>query len=101
MHGDSAVIKSLIRTIPDFPKPGIMFRDVSTLFNDPWGLELTCRALSARYAGQHIDRVVAIESRGFLIGAPLARELKCGLVMARKPGKLPGAVEECHYDLEY
>lgn len=94
-------IRNLIRTIPDFPKPGIMFRDVSTLFNDGWGLDLTVRALAELFHGTAIDKVVGIEARGFAIGAPLAIQLKTGFVMARKRGKLPGPVEECHYDLEY
>src|SRR5690349_663391 len=101
MHDERAAIKALIRTIPDFPKPGIQFRDVSTLFNDPRGLALTARLLAAPYAGKRIDKVVAVESRGFIVGAPLARDLAAGFVMARKAGKLPGEVEECAYDLEY
>lgn len=101
MQDMSGALKPLIRTIPDFPKPGIQFRDVSTLFNDPRGLDLTVAALTRHYAGMGIDKVVAIESRGFVIGAPLARALQCGMVMARKRGKLPGPVAEHHYDLEY
>ena len=98
---DSLAIKSLIRTIPDFPKPGIMFRDVSTLIADAWGFDLTLRSLVQIYADRHIDKIVGIEARGFIIGAPLAIALKCGMVMARKKGKLPGPFEECIYDLEY
>ncbi len=94
-------LKSLIRTIPDFPKAGIMFRDVSTLFKDPWGMQTTIDELVRLYEGAKIEQVIAIESRGFILGGALAARLKCGLVMARKKGKLPGKVEEIYYDLEY
>ena len=97
----AATIKSMIRTVPDFPKPGIQFRDVSTLFNDARGLALTIESLAHRYADEGIEKIIAVESRGFLVGAPLALAIKCGVVMARKRGKLPGPVEECTYDLEY
>jgi len=101
MDGDLAQIKSLIRTIPDFPKPGIQFRDVSTLLKDSWGLSRTIEHLTSGFAGKPVDKVVAIESRGFILGAPVAQALGCGLIMARKRGKLPGAVEEITYALEY
>ena len=98
---DRAAIKALIRAIPDFPKPGIMFRDVSTLFKDARGFEKTIDLLAALYAGMQIDHIVAIESRGFILGGGLAPKMKAGLIMARKKGKLPGAVEEINYQLEY
>lgn len=101
MSADLIRIKELIRTIPDFPKPGIQFRDVSTLLKDPWGLRASIDALAKRYAGQKIDHVIGIESRGFIVGAPVAMALGAGLIMARKRGKLPGAVEEITYSLEY
>lgn len=94
-------LKDLIRTIPDFPKPGIQFRDVSTLLKDPWGLKTAIKELAQRYKDHQIDQVVGIESRGFIVGAPVAMELGVGLIMARKRGKLPGAVEEVTYNLEY
>jgi adenine phosphoribosyltransferase len=101
MNQDLAKIKSLIRTIPDFPKPGILFRDVTTLLMDPWGLRRTVDALAEHFLSHKIDKVVGIESRGFIVGAPVALSLNCGLVLARKKGKLPGAVAEMEYDLEY
>jgi adenine phosphoribosyltransferase len=91
----------LVRTIPNFPKPGILFRDVTTLLRDPWGLATTLARLTNHFANKQIDRVVAIESRGFVLGGHIARELGAGLVLARKRGKLPGAVEEVEYQLEY
>ncbi|MGL4462597.1 MAG: adenine phosphoribosyltransferase [Planctomycetia bacterium] len=94
-------IKSLIRTIPDFPKPGIQFRDISTLLGDPWGLKRAVDELLHHYRYQPIDKVVAIESRGFVIGGAIAYQLNCGFVMARKRGKLPGKVERVEYQLEY
>ena len=94
-------IKELIRTIPDFPRPGIEFRDVSTLFADPLGTAMVAEELAAIYAGRHFDKIIAIESRGFLIGGALSYLLKTGLVIARKPGKLPGQVARISYELEY
>jgi adenine phosphoribosyltransferase len=96
-----AGIKSLIRTIPDFPKPGIQFRDVSTLLQDPQGLRAMIAALAEKYRTTPIDKIIAIEARGFIIGGALAERLGCGLVMARKRGKLPGTVERIEYALEY
>lgn len=94
-------LKSLIRTIPDFPKAGIQFRDVTTLLSHPGGLSITIDALAEHFSGHKADKVVAIESRGFTIGGALAQKLGCGLVLARKPGKLPGDVERIEYQLEY
>lgn len=94
-------IRNLIRTIPDFPKPGIMFRDVSTLLKDAKGFDLTIKQLVERFKDTQVDKVVAIESRGFVIGGPIAQALGTGLIMARKPGKLPAEVEELEYQLEY
>lgn len=94
-------IKDLIRAIPDFPKPGIMFRDVSTLMKDAKGFDLTIKGMVALFKGIKIDAVVAIESRGFVIGGPIAQALETGMIMARKPGKLPAEVEELEYKLEY
>jgi adenine phosphoribosyltransferase len=94
-------MRSLIRTIPDFPKPGIQFRDITTLFQDPWGFKRAVDEFVAHYRYSPIDRVVAIESRGFVIGGALAHHLNCGMVMARKKGKLPYLVERQEYQLEY
>ena len=94
-------IKSLIRTIPDYPKPGIQFRDITSLLQDPAGLHATIQALLSRYLGQTIHKVVGIEARGFIIGAPLAYALGVGFVPARKPGKLPGQTIGHDYELEY
>ena len=86
-------LKSLIRTIPDFPKPGIQFRDITTLIQDPWGFKRAIDEFVTHYRYSPIDKVVAIESRGFVIGGALAHHLNCGMVMARKKGKLPWQVE--------
>lgn len=94
-------IKSLIRTIPDYPKPGIQFRDITTLLQDSAGLHATVQALLSRYLGQTIHKVVGIEARGFIIGAPLAYALGVGFVPVRKPGKLPGKTIGHDYELEY
>ena len=82
-------IKSKIRTVKDYPIDGIMFRDITTLFKDPAGLREAINLFSDRYQDLNLDKIVAIESRGFLIGAPLAYLLNVGLVLIRKPGKLP------------
>jgi adenine phosphoribosyltransferase len=94
-------IKSLIRTIPDYPKAGIQFRDITSLIQDPAGLHATVQALLSRYLGQTIHKVVGIEARGFIIGTPLAYALGVGFVPARKPGKLPGNTIGQDYALEY
>lgn len=94
-------IKELIRTIPDFPKPGIQFRDISTLLVDPWGFRLAIDSFVNHYRYSPIDKVVAIESRGFVIGGAIAHHLGCGFVMARKKNKLPGKVARIEYALEY
>jgi adenine phosphoribosyltransferase len=97
-------VKSLIRTVPDFPKPGIQFRDVTTLLNDAEGFRQAVMELAKPYrqTGAHpIDKVAGIESRGFIIGAPVAIELGVGFVAIRKPGKLPGERIGRDYFLEY
>ena len=94
-------IKSRIRTIPDYPKPGIQFRDITTLLKDADGLGMVTDAFHARYASQKIDKVVGVESRGFLIGAPLAYKLGVGFVPIRKEGKLPAEKAGYDYELEY
>jgi adenine phosphoribosyltransferase len=94
-------IKSSIRTIPDYPKPGIMFRDITTLLKDPIAFRTTIDQLVTRYQSQKIDKVAGIEARGFIIGAPLALELGVGFVPIRKTGKLPGETIGHDYALEY
>jgi adenine phosphoribosyltransferase len=94
-------IKSRIRTIPHYPKPGIMFRDITTLLKDREGLRLTVNAFIDRYAAIQIDKVAAIEARGFIIGAPLACQLGVGFVPIRKKGKLPAETVGHDYELEY
>jgi adenine phosphoribosyltransferase len=94
-------IKSKIRTVPNYPKHGIMFRDITTLLNNPLGFKVTIDQLVARYKSMKIDRIVAIESRGFILGAPLAYLMNVGFVPIRKKGKLPFETIGCDYDLEY
>lgn len=94
-------IKALIRTIPDYPKPGIQFRDVTTLLQDARGFQMTIDLLAERYATRSIQTVVGIESRGFIIGAALAVRLGVGFVPVRKAGKLPAETIGVDYSLEY
>jgi len=94
-------IKSLIRTIPDFPKPGIQFRDITTLLMDAKGLRDVVEHFTSQYQSTPVDMVVGIESRGFIVGAPLAVALGKGFVPVRKPGKLPGEKIGVEYALEY
>ena len=94
-------IKSKIRTIKNYPITGVMFRDITTLLKDPEGLRDSIDKLVDRYKDLNIDKIVAIESRGFIIGAPLAYLLNVGLVLIRKPGKLPAETIDQDYKLEY
>ena len=94
-------IKAKIRTIQHWPKKGIMFRDITTLIKDPEGLKETIDLLYERYKDKKIDKVVGIESRGFIFGAPLAYLLGTGFVPVRKPGKLPAECISEEYTLEY
>ncbi|MDA8579019.1 adenine phosphoribosyltransferase [Rhodobacteraceae bacterium] len=94
-------VKNYIRTIPDFPHAGIMFRDVTTLFDDPDGFQLAIKQLVAPYLGQKIDKVAGLEARGFILGGAVAYHLGCGFVPIRKQGKLPGSVISQEYTLEY
>ena len=94
-------IKSKIRTIENYPIKGVMFRDITTLLKDPEGLRDSINKLVDRYKDLNIDKIVAIESRGFIIGAPLAYLLNVGLVLIRKPGKLPSETISQDYKLEY
>lgn len=94
-------IKSKIRTISDFPKKGIMFRDVTTLLKDSEGFQLVINNFAKRYTNKGIDVVAGIEARGFILGAAIAFKLGTGFVPIRKKGKLPGEVESAEYQLEY
>jgi len=94
-------IKSLIRTIPHYPKAEIQFRDITTLLKDAVGLRMVVDALAAHFATQKIDKIAGIEARGFIIGAALAYKLGVGFVPIRKPGKLPASTIGHDYSLEY
>lgn len=94
-------IQSLIRTIPDYPKAGIQFRDITTLIKDAQGFRATIDMLVERYRGRDISKVVGTEARGFIFGAPLAYALGVGFVPVRKKGKLPGKTTGHEYALEY
>lgn len=96
-----ALIKSSIKSIPDYPKPGILFRDVTSLMEDPSAYRATMQVLLEKYRGKGITKVIGTEARGFLFGAPLALELGVGFVPVRKPGKLPREVIGEDYELEY
>jgi adenine phosphoribosyltransferase len=94
-------LKSRIRHVPDFPKPGILFYDVTTLLRDPEGFKLSIDTLAEPYKGQGISLVVGIESRGFILGAAVADRIGAGFVPVRKVGKLPSTKIRVSYDLEY
>jgi adenine phosphoribosyltransferase len=95
------ILKTKIRHVPDFPKPGILFYDITTLLNDPQGFRDTVEALSSPYRGKGVEQVVGIESRGFILGAAVANALAAGFVPIRKPGKLPSKCFREDYALEY
>jgi adenine phosphoribosyltransferase len=94
-------LKRLIRNVPDFPKPGILFRDITTLLNNADAFRVAIDALAAEYRSKKISKVIGIESRGFLTAAPLAYLLNAGFVPVRKKGKLPFKTNAVSYDLEY
>ena len=94
-------LKSRIRDIPDFPKKGILFRDITTLLKDELAFEKVVDKLTAFYEDEAIEKVVGVESRGFIFGAPLAYTLGAGFVPVRKAGKLPSDIYEARYELEY
>ena len=94
-------LKEMIRTVPDFPKPGIQFYDITTLLKNPYGLRTTIDRLVEFIDDPHINTVVGIEARGFIFAPALAYRLKAGFVPVRKPRKLPAATESISYDLEY
>ena len=94
-------LKEKIRVIPDFPQPGISFKDITTLLRFGEALRETVKRLAEHFKGTEVDMIVGVESRGFILGAPLAYEMGLGFTMIRKPGKLPGQVLSVEYDLEY
>ena len=94
-------LRSLIREVPDFPKPGILFYDITTALKDPAGLAMVVDQLGRSVDGRNVDLVASMESRGFLFGPLLAQRLGAGFAMMRKPGKLPAATTKVHYSLEY
>src|ERR1700760_757214 len=94
-------LKALVRTVPDFPKPGILFYDITTLLKDKTGFAQLIDALAAHYIARKIDLVLGIEARGFIFGPALAYRLNPGFVPVRKPRKLPAPVARVTYDLEY
>jgi len=94
-------LKTRIRHVPDFPKPGILFYDVTTLLRDPQGFKLAIDAMSEPYRGAGISLVVGIESRGFILGAAVADRIGAGFIPVRKVGKLPSKTIRVSYDLEY
>lgn len=96
-----AHLRSLIRDVPDFPKPGIIFKDITPLLADPAGLALAVELMAQPFRGRHIDLVVGAESRGFIFGTAVAKALAAGFVPVRKPGKLPSHTLRYDYTLEY
>lgn len=99
--GLSLDLKQYIRDVPDFPKPGILFRDITPLLGDPAAFRVAIRRLADHFATAGVELVVAAEARGFIFAAPLAIELNAGFVPVRKPGKLPFDTHAFHYELEY
>ncbi len=98
---DEAALRLLIRDIPDFPEPGIDFKDITTLLSDPVGFAASVEELAAPFRSAGVDLVVGIEARGFVFSAPVAHALGAGLIPIRKPGKLPFEIDSITYELEY
>ena len=98
---DAADLRRLIRDVPDFPRPGVLFRDITPLLADASGLALAVELMAQPFRSQHVDLVVGAESRGFIFGTAVAKALSAGFVPVRKPGKLPCATRRCEYQLEY
>ncbi|MEY2476117.1 MAG: adenine phosphoribosyltransferase [Actinomycetota bacterium] len=101
MGQDAGWLKEHIRDIPDFPKPGVVFKDITPLLSDGKAFRATIDALSERFEGRPVDKVLGIEARGFIIAAPIAYRLGAGFVPVRKAGKLPWELEKEEYSLEY
>ena len=100
-HAVADLIREKIRTIPNFPKPGVMFRDITTLLKDPEGMAAVIQAFQHRLRNVKVDAIAGIESRGFIIGAALAGAMRKGFIPLRKPGKLPYKTVSHEYELEY
>jgi adenine phosphoribosyltransferase len=98
---DIDLLRKAVRDVPDFPKPGIIFKDITPVLLDPRLFGMATEAMAARFVNHGVTRVVAVESRGFLFGAPIALRLGAGLVPVRKPGKLPSVRQRVQYELEY
>ena len=98
---DDASLRALIRDVPDFPSPGVLFKDITPLLGDPGAFAVVIDRLAEHFVGRHVDKVVGIESRGFIVAAPVAERLGAGFVPVRKPGKLPWETEAEDYELEY
>ena len=94
-------LKKIIRDVPDFPKKGIIFKDITTLLSDGRSFHRMVDLIAHRYVGQHIDKIVGVEARGFVLGSALAYKLGAGITLVRKPGKLPFKTFKKTYDLEY
>jgi adenine phosphoribosyltransferase len=101
LEKSSEILRKSIRDIPDFPKPGIVFKDITTLLSDPAAFKLAIDLIVQKYKSEKIDFVVVPESRGFIFGAPVAIALGAGLTLVRKPGKLPSKTLSKTYQLEY
>lgn len=94
-------LRALIREVPDFPQPGVSFKDITTVLKDAAALRFVVQSMAERFRSDRVDQVVGIESRGFIFGSPLAYELGSGFVLIRKPGKLPAKTYRADYQLEY
>jgi adenine phosphoribosyltransferase len=94
-------LKNIIRDVPDFPKKGIVFKDITTLLADARSFHRMIDLIAHRYVGEKIDQIVGVEARGFVLGSALAYKLGVGVTLVRKPGKLPSKVKQVTYDLEY
>jgi adenine phosphoribosyltransferase len=95
------MLKAKIRDIPDFPQQGIMFKDITPLLSDAQAFNMVINLFADRYMNHHVDHVVGVEARGFILGAALAYKLNTGLILVRKPGKLPAETLQAAYELEY
>ncbi|MCK4340937.1 MAG: adenine phosphoribosyltransferase [Phycisphaerae bacterium] len=98
---EAADLKRLIRNVPDFPQPGVLFRDITPLLADPSGLAMAVELMAQPFRGKRIDAVIGAESRGFIFGTAVAKELSVGFIPVRKPGKLPAKTRRREYELEY
>jgi adenine phosphoribosyltransferase len=94
-------VRALVRDVPDFPQPGILFRDITPILADPRAFHITLDSMAERFIGEHVDAIVAVESRGFIFGGALAARLNASFVPVRKPGKLPARTDRVSYSLEY